>query len=126
MAPNTVYVVDDDPAIRKAVQRLLKAHRFDAETFESAEDFNQRADPRRALCLILDIHLSGISGVELRRALADRGLSLPTIFISADDSDATRKATRQCGCVAHLRKPFSAKSLLDAIGLASAEPSRPH
>ncbi len=119
---NIVCVVDDDPAILKAVKRLLTAHEFYAELFASAEDFNDRADLGRAFCLVLDIHMGGMSGIELWRDLADRGISLPTIFISADDSDTTRKATTDIGCIAHLRKPFSAKSLIDAIGKA-AEPS---
>lgn len=124
MPNNTVYVVDDDPAILKAVQRLLRAHRFQAEVFESAEDFSERADPGRALCAVMDIHMSGKSGIELRRELVERGILLPIIFISADDSEATRKATQQAGCIAHLKKPFSAKSLMDAIGRVAAQPSR--
>jgi len=116
----TVYVVDDDPAILKAVKRLLKAHALDAEVFESAEDFNERADPRGALCLVLDIHMKGMSGIELSRQLAHEGISPPVIFISADDSEAARRATRQAGCVAHLAKPFRMKSLIEAIGKASA------
>jgi FixJ family two-component response regulator len=116
----TVYVVDDDRAMLRAVSRLLKAHAFDAETFESAEDFELRADPRAALCLVLDIQLKGMSGIELSQRLADDGISAPVIFISADDSEATRRATRLAGCVAHLSKPFPAKSLIEAIGRASA------
>jgi FixJ family two-component response regulator len=116
----TVYVVDDDPAILRAVRRLLKAHALDAEVFESAEDFNRRADPRGALCLVLDIHMKGMSGIELSQQLAHDGISPPVIFISADDSEATRRATREAGCVAHLAKPFRMKSLIEAIGRASA------
>ncbi len=104
---NIVCVVDDDPAILKAVKRLLSAHELSAELFASAEEFNDRADLGRAFCLVLDIHMGGMSGIELWRDLA---------------SDTTRKATTDIGCIAHLRKPFSAKSLIDAIGKA-AEPS---
>jgi FixJ family two-component response regulator len=119
-AGKTVYVVDDDPAMLKAVSRLLKQHALDAETFESAEDFSRRADPRAALCLVLDIQLKGMSGIELSQRLADDGISAPVIFISADDSEATRRATKRAGCVAHLSKPFRATSLIEAIGRASA------
>jgi FixJ family two-component response regulator len=124
LARKAVYVVDDDPALLKAIKRLLKAHALDAEIFESAEDFNERADPLGALCLVLDIHMTGMSGIELSRRLANDGISPPVIFISADDSEATRRATRQVGCVAHLSKPFQAKSLIEAIGRASAQRSQ--
>jgi FixJ family two-component response regulator len=119
-ARNVVYVVDDDAGMLKGIERLLKASGFDAETFESAEAFHDRADPDSAICIVLDVQLGGMSGIELSRELTQRGSALPVIFITANDNDTTRKATRDAGCVAYLPKPFPAKSLLDAIERATA------
>jgi FixJ family two-component response regulator len=119
-AHKVVFVVDDDPGMLKGLERLLKTHGFDVELFESAEEFNKRANFCNAICLVLDINLNGKSGIELKRQLAASGVSLPVIFITASDSDVTRKAALDVGCVAYLTKPFSAKSLMDAIEQASA------
>jgi FixJ family two-component response regulator len=121
---NVVYVVDDDAGMLKGIERLLKASGFDTEVFESAEDFHDRADPCDGICLVLDIQLSGMSGIELSRQLASRGSSLPVIFITANDNDFTRRAIREVGCVAYLPKPFPPKSLVDAIEKASVQRSR--
>jgi DNA-binding response OmpR family regulator len=67
----------------------------------------------------LDIHLDGMSGIELKRQLATSGIVLPVIFITANDSEATRNAALEVGCVAYLPKPFPTKSLIDAIEAAS-------
>ena len=120
----TVCVLDDDLSILKGIERLLRAHGFDAELFYSVEDFQERANLREAICLVLDINLNGRSGIELRREIAIAGVSIPVIFITANDSDTTRKAAIEAGCVAYFAKPFPAKSLVEAIVAASAEPSR--
>jgi FixJ family two-component response regulator len=119
-ARKVVFVVDDDPSMLKGVERLLKAHGFDVELFVSAEEFYKRPKFCNAICLVLDINLNGKSGIELKRRLAASGVSLPVIFITASDSDVTRKAALDVGCVAYLTKPFSAKSLMDAVEQASA------
>ena len=116
-----VFVVDDDAAHLRAVERLLKARGFDSKTFHSAEDFFDRADTSDGICLVLDIHLSGMSGIELSRQLEISGVFLPIIFITADDRDVTRKTALEVGCVAYLHKPFPAKLLMDAIEKASAQ-----
>jgi FixJ family two-component response regulator len=121
---NIVLVVDDDGGMLKGMGRLLRVHGFDPQLFDSIEDFENRADLNQALCLILDIHLNGKSGIELRRELAVSGSSIPVIFITAKDSDATRKAAIDVGCAAYLTKPFSARSLMDAIGQAAAASGR--
>jgi FixJ family two-component response regulator len=112
---SVVLVVDDDPGMLRGVERLLKAHGLDAAAFASAEDLIDRADFADAVCLVLDIHLNGMSGIELRRRLALSGVSLPVIFMTANDSEATRNAAVQAGCLAYLLKPFPAKQLMDAI-----------
>ena len=118
MAHKSIYVVDDDPGILKATGRLLKTLGFGVQTFSSAEDFWARADPIDAVCLILDIHLGGASGIEFRRQLLQSGSTVPVIFVTGKDSETTRQAAMQAGCTAYLPKPFSAQALVDGINIA--------
>ena len=112
-----VTVIDDDPTMLKAIERLLRIKGFDVETFASAEEF--LAGTGKASCLILDIHLGGMSGIELRRRLVASGAGPPTIFITAVDDEDTRKAATNAGCVAYLPKPFLASLLIGAIDKAT-------
>ncbi len=115
-----VLAVDDDPSILRSIHRLVTAHGFECRTFNSAEMFSAFADPNDGLCLVLDVNLSGISGIELSRQLIYSGSSLPIIFMTGNDDDHVRKEADESGCLAFLTKPFSAQSLLDAIDLAVA------
>jgi FixJ family two-component response regulator len=115
----TIFVVDDDPSMRLGVKRLLKQYGFETEVFDSVEDFHERADVGRPDCLVLDIKLRNRSGIELSRELASAGVSVPVIFITANDNDLTRKAAEDAGCVAYLTKPFLGKTLIDAIDKAA-------
>jgi FixJ family two-component response regulator len=101
------------------VKRLLNKHGFETELFDSVEDFHERADVRRPDCLVLDIKLKNKSGIDLRRELANSGVSVPVIFITADDTDHTRKAAADAGCAAYLMKPFLGKTFIDAIEKAA-------
>jgi FixJ family two-component response regulator len=112
-----VFVVDDDPSILRSAQRLLKAKGFQTQVF--AEDFEQNATISYGMCLILDVYLSGKSGIESGRELAMSQVPLPVIFITGDDNEATHSEACSVGCVAFLMKPFTAKSLLDAIEKAN-------
>ena len=123
MLPRTIFVTDDDVGMLRSIQRLLKVHGFDVEPFESAEAFLDNASPSDAVCLVLDIDLSGMSGIALKRELAVSGISIPTIFITGKDSEIVRKAALEVGCVAYLTKPFAAKQLTDAIEKALAASS---
>ena len=114
-APTTVIVVDDDQGFLKAVTRLLTVHGFATRTFTSAEALLESGGARGATCLLLDINLGGISGIELQRHLAASGARYPIIFMTAIDDEATRKEAIAGGCVAYLRKPFAPHLLLDAI-----------
>ena len=102
----------------KGVARLLKAHGFDTEAYTSAEAFLGGAEETMADCLLLDINLGGISGLELQRQLAAAGHKLPIIFMTAVESEIDRKEASEAGCVAYLRKPFPAAQLIAAIGKA--------
>ncbi len=118
--PLVVIVVDDDAGMLKSVVRLLAHHGIDSRTFASAEALLESANVQTATCLLLDIHLGGISGIELQRRLAASGLKRPVIFMTANDDEATRNAAMNAGCVAYLQKPFAQRVLLDAIWKAVA------
>src|SRR5436190_21969930 len=121
MAQRTVViVVDDDAGVLKSVARLLARHRIDSCTFASAEALLESDSVQTATCLLLDIHLGGISGIELQRRLAASGSKCPVIFMTANDGEATRNDAMDAGCIAYLRKPFARVVLMDAIGKAVA------
>jgi FixJ family two-component response regulator len=110
-----VAVVDDDPSMLNAAESLLDAQGFATMVFASAEEFLDRGAATQVDCLLLDIHLGGVSGIELRRRLKDSGSMLPVIFMTALDDEAMRERAIKAGCVAFLRKPFQAHQLIDAI-----------
>jgi len=110
-----IHVIDDDPSFRKSLGRLLRAHGLQVETFASAEEFEARGDPREPGCIILDINLSGMSGIQLRLKLAEPTAGIPVVFVTASDSEAVRKAAIEAGCVAFLQKPIPAKVLMEIV-----------
>ena len=118
--PTVVIVVDDNPAFLKSVARLLSVHGFATRTFSSAEALLDSDAAPTATCMLLDIHLGGISGIELQRRLAAAGSNSPIIFMTAIDDDATRTEATNAGCIAYLKKPFAPQLLLDAIREAAA------
>jgi FixJ family two-component response regulator len=111
----TIAVVEDDPSMLQGLNRLLSAHGFRVQTFPSAELFLADIAKCEAECLLLDVHLGGISGIDLRRRLTSSGRNLPVIFMTAVDDEVTRQEAFDVGCAAYLEKPFLAKLLLDAI-----------
>jgi len=110
-----VAVVDDDPAIRKSLQGLLSRFGYAVYTYESAEAFLDVARTSSANCLVIDIQLGDISGIELGRELAAAGLRFPIVFMTNLDDDAIEEQATQLGCVAYLHKPFSADALIEAV-----------
>lgn len=118
--PTVVIVVDDDASLLKSVARLLARHGIESRTFASAEELLESDSVQTATCLLLDIHLGGISGIALQRRLAASGLKWPVIFMTASDDEVTRKEAMDAGCIAYLRKPFACQVLLDAIEKAVA------
>lgn len=110
-----VFVVDDDPSMRVGVKRLLREHGISATLFDSANALLSHGDFSNALCAILDINLQGESGFALLRRLADRGVKLPVIYITGNDSETNRTAALESGCIAYLTKPFAAQALIEAI-----------
>src|SRR5215207_7448410 len=109
-----IVVLDDDADVLRAVHRVLKANGFAADVYDSVEAFlGSRLED--ASCLVIDINLNGRCGIELKRQLTRSGVSLPVIFMTGDDQEATRQAAMEAGCVAYLRKPFSSSALMNAI-----------
>ena len=110
-----VAVVEDDPSARKATVRLLTIYGFVARGFASAEAFLESSAAHEADYLVVDIHLGGMSGIELRRLLSASGCALPVIFITGADDEATYREAIAAGCAAYLRKPFEPRLLIAAI-----------
>jgi FixJ family two-component response regulator len=111
----TVFVIDDDAGVRAAIQGLLKSARLRCECFETAEDFLRGKKPDVPSCLVLDVSLPGVNGLEFQRTLADAGFQIPIIFITGHgDIPMTVKAMKS-GAVEFLTKPFLDDALLDAI-----------
>jgi FixJ family two-component response regulator len=117
----TVYVIDDDESIRRALKRLLRSMGYHAVTFESAEDFMEATSCRGEGCLVLDIRLPGMTGLDLQEKLASSGAKYPVIFMTAHDNTQWQERAKKAGAVAYLRKPFDEQSLLNAIQLACRE-----
>jgi FixJ family two-component response regulator len=113
--PKLILIVDDDESIRRTTRLLLESCGFRAEGFESAEDFLKSDDIRRASCLIVDVLMPGMDGLQLQSQLAATGHSIPIIFITAYDSTEYQRRAIQAGAVAFLGKPFSDEQLLQTI-----------
>ncbi len=118
-----VGIVDDDESVRMAIRGLLRSLGFKVETFGSAEDLLGSARLDDIACLIVDLRLPGMSGVDLQRQLLAAKRELPMVFISAHDDPVAQQQALTAGALAFLRKPFSEKALIDAIrsGLSHAE-----
>ena len=110
-----VAVVDDDPEMRAAMASLLSSYGYCAETFDLAETFLTCASTSKATCLVVDIQLGDISGVELANQLVADGYSYPIIFMTGLDDELIRRQADAAGGVAFLHKPFPARMLFDAI-----------
>lgn len=113
-----VYIVDDDASIRRALQRLLRSFGYQALTFESAEEFLDSTSCSVEGCLILDIRLPGMTGLELQEKLVSRGAQHSVIFMTAHDNPQWRERAKTSGAIAYLKKPFGDQSLLEAIQIA--------
>jgi len=117
--PNpTVFVVDDDPAIRFAMQALLDSVGLRHEIYPSGDDFLATVDNERPGCLVLDIRMPGLGGLELQQELLDRGNSLPIIFITGHGDVPMAVEAMQKGAVDFIQKPFRDQDLLDRVGEA--------
>ncbi len=113
-----IFIVDDDASVRTAIARLMASAGHQTETFASAEEFLAANRSTESDCLVVDIHLGGMRGLELQRELAGADSLTPIIFITAFDSAEVRRRAKQAGADAYFRKPFDDQALLDAIDFA--------
>jgi FixJ family two-component response regulator len=108
-----IAVVDDDLSFRTAIGRLLSLWGFRVESFPSAEAFLQQ--PTRAHCLVLDLHLGGMSGLELQARLIDEGRQVPIVFVTATEDSMVSRLALAAGAAAYLQKPFDDRRLLEVL-----------
>ena len=110
-----VCVIDDDEDVVRAVRRLLRSAGYAIDTFASAEEFLDLGNQERPDCLVLDVHLRGLSGFDLQDLLEASGRSIPIVFITAHDDAGTRERAQKAASTEYLSKPFEDQSLLCAI-----------
>lgn len=110
-----VYIVDDDVPVQKAYARLLRSAGLDSVTFSSIDEFLGVDISAEQACVIADVHMPGASALELPSRLSRRGLDLPVIFVTAEDTEQTRERVRRAGGVSYFRKPVDDQALIDAI-----------
>ena len=113
--PAIVAIVDDDRSVRCAIARLLKSAGFDALTFPSAHEFLEDGRRKDVACLILDLKMPETDGLALQARMAQSGLTVPTVFITATDDPASEARARAGGALAFLCKPFDDTTLLEAV-----------
>lgn len=119
-----IAIVDDDASVCRSLRRLLRSAGYTVATFASAGEFLDALPGTRPACLILDIHLSGMSGFELQERLMTDGVSIPIVFITAHDDALTRGRIERSGVAGHLWKPFDDQALVDAIRKAVDQDQR--
>jgi FixJ family two-component response regulator len=110
-----VAVIDDDAGMRTSTRHLLSAYGYGTETFDSASAFLDVAATSEAVCLVVDIQLGAISGLELARHLTMEGYTYPVIFMTGFPNEAVQARANSLGCIAFLEKPFPKELLLDAV-----------
>jgi FixJ family two-component response regulator len=113
-----ISIVDDDPSVREAMLGLVRSLGFDAVTFSSAEDFLQSDQFDETACLITDVQMPGLSGVELQSHLTSRGSPVPIIFVTASPERKIEAQVRSAGAVAFLNKPFQDEALIECLARA--------
>ena len=120
-----VAIVDDDESIRNATRDLLRAAGFSTATFEDAESFLASASRASAACVVADIRMPGMTGVELYQALVASGNGIPTVIITAHPEEVTQSRAREAGITCYLSKPFAPDELLECVREALAKPRGP-
>ena len=123
-ADATVFIVDDDLEVRQALALLLESVGLPAETFGSADEFLQRFDPERPGCLVLDVRMPGMSGLELQSRLADETIHPPVIIITGHGDVPMAVRAVQAGAVDFIEKPFNDQALLDSVHRALEQDAR--
>ena len=114
-----IAVVDDDESVRKALKRLLRAANLDADTFASGREFLDSLAAQVPDCIVLDLHMPGMNGLDIQQQLARGALRVPIVVITGHDEPQTRAQCLSAGAAAYLRKPLDDEALLDAIHRAA-------
>jgi two-component system, LuxR family, response regulator FixJ len=110
-----VFIVDDDPSLRRSLRNLLTSVGFRVQTFESAEAFLESGSGEHAGCLVLDLRMPGMSGLDLLRHLKTSGSRIPVIVLTAHGDDDARRQSLGAGAVAFFDKPFQSDALIGAV-----------
>lgn len=113
--PPVVFIIDDDASVRRSIQDLLSSVDLQSEAFASPQQFLESKPADRLSCLVLDVRLPGMSGLDFQRALAEAGTSIPIIFITGHGDVPMSVQAMKSGAVEFLMKPFRPQELLDAI-----------
>jgi FixJ family two-component response regulator len=116
--PQTICIIEDDESVRRALRRLVKSVGYNVEDFATAEEFLQSCGQTQPNCLILDVHLPGLSGLDLQRLLRAEGRPISFVVITAYGDEKMREQALQDGATAFLPKPFEELSLLEAVDRA--------
>ena len=119
-----VYVIDDDKSVRRAFQLLFQSADFDVQAFSSAEEFLEGASLSDDSCIILDMRMPGMTGLDLQKELASRKIKIPVIVVSAYDDASIRGLAHEFGAVAFFKKPVDDQALIDAIHWATEASKR--
>jgi len=114
----TVFVIDDDPAMRSSLRWLLESEGLAVETYSTGEDFLGSCDPAREGCLVLDVRMPGMGGLGVQSELLARGIPWPVIIITGYADATTESRAREAGAHAFLKKPFDDELLLDVVARA--------
>ena len=118
--PPQIYIVDDDASVRRAMERLIRSAGMEVQAFASAQEFLDFEYSNQNACMIVDIKLQGMNGLELQNELSARGSDLPIIFITGFDSPEIREQAKKAGAAGYFRKPLDDQALLDTIQWALA------
>jgi FixJ family two-component response regulator len=125
--PTRVAILDDDRSVRTAIGRLLKTSHMEVDAFATSIELFNAIERKRPNCIVLDLQMPGMNGIDVMRFLTECGVHIPTIVITAHDGAALRNSCLGAGAAAYLRKPLDADELLKAIedAVARGEPVRP-
>lgn len=110
-----VAIVDDDASVRQSTDRLIRSFGYRTQVFDSGQEFLNSGAAERAACLLLDVRMPGMDGLDVQRSLAERGVRIPIVFLTGRASDEEERRARSAGAVEFLRKPVAQASLRQTI-----------
>ena len=113
--PPLVAIIDDDASVRQSTRRLIRSFGYRAEAFGSGEEFLSSASAAESACLVLDVRMPGMDGLEVQRRLAERDVRIPIVFLTGQASDDEGRRARSAGALAFLRKPVGKATLLQVL-----------